>query len=241
MIYGYCRISRKTQNIERQERNILAVYPTAYIVKETYTGTKLNGRKDLDRLLRIVKAGDKIVFDSGSRMSRNSEEGCQLYENLFNQNIELEFLKEPQINTAVYKQALENQIQVAVSTGNDATDAFISSVIDALNKYSIELAKQQIRIIFEQAEKEVTDLHQRTAEGILTAKLNGKRIGTPKGAKLITQKSIKAKEVILRHSRDFNGTLKDSEVMILTGLARNTYYKYKRELLTEKAKEKIGG
>lgn len=240
MTYGYCRISRKTQNIERQERNILAVYPSAYIIKETYTGTKLDGRKDLDRLLKIIKPNDKVVFDSASRMSRNSEEGCQLYENLFNQNIELEFLKEPQINTAVYKQALENQIQIAVSTGNDATDAFIASIINALNKYSIELAKQQIRIIFDQAEKEVTDLHQRTAEGILTAKLNGKRIGTPKGAKLTTQKSIKAKEVILRHSKDFNGTLKDSEVMILTGLARNTYYKYKKELLADLDKKSRG-
>lgn len=45
-VYGYCRISRKTMNIERQERNILAVYPAAHIVKEAYTGTKLKGRKE---------------------------------------------------------------------------------------------------------------------------------------------------------------------------------------------------
>ena len=44
--YGYCRISRKTQNIERQVRNIIESYPAAHIVKEAYTGTKIEGRKE---------------------------------------------------------------------------------------------------------------------------------------------------------------------------------------------------
>ena len=81
-----------------------------------------------------------------------------------------------------------------------------------------------------QAEKEVEDLHQRTREGIQTARLNGKQIGQRTGAKLTTKKSIATKEVILKHSKDFGGTLADIDVMKLTGLARNTYYKYKREL-----------
>jgi ACT domain-containing protein len=37
----------------------------------------------------------------------------------------------------------------------------------------------------------------------------------------------------LKHSKDFNGTLADADVMKLTGLARNTYYKYKKELKEE--------
>ena len=63
-----------------------------------------------------------------------------------------------------------------------------------------------------------------------TARLNGKQIGLPKGRKLTTQKSLVAKAVIRKHSKDFSGTLTDSEVICLTGIARNTYYKYKREL-----------
>ena len=82
-IYGYCRISRKTQNIERQVRNISAAYPTAKIIKETYTGTKLLGRKELDKLLKVLKENDTLIFDSASRMSRSEEEGCELYETLF--------------------------------------------------------------------------------------------------------------------------------------------------------------
>ena len=36
---GYARISTPKQNIERQERNILAAYPLAIVVKVTFTGT----------------------------------------------------------------------------------------------------------------------------------------------------------------------------------------------------------
>ena len=63
-LYGYCRISRKTMNIERQVRNILAAYPTAHIVKEAFTGTKIQGRKELDKLLKVLKPGDTVVFDT---------------------------------------------------------------------------------------------------------------------------------------------------------------------------------
>lgn len=229
-IYGYCRISRKTQNIERQVRNILEVYPTAKIIKETFTGTKLQGRKELDKTLKIIKTGDLLVFDSASRMSRNEEEGCELYETLFKQGIKLEFLKEPHINSEVYKSALDNQIKITVGTGNEATDNFINAIIEALNNYTMDLAKEQIKIVFKQAQKEVDDLHQRVAEGLLTAKLNGKQVGLEAGTKLTTKKSVKAKEIILKHSKDFNGSLDDEEVAKLAEVSRKTYYKYKKEL-----------
>ena len=224
-VYGYCRISRKTMNIERQVRNILEDYPAAHIVKEAYTGTKLEGRKELDKLLKVLKAGDTIIFDSASRMSRNEEEAIELYEKLFNDDIKLVFLKEPHINTATYKKALQNNVSM---TGTN-----VDYILDGVNKYLMALAKEQIRLAFEQSEKEVQDLHQRTKEGIETARLNGKQIGQKQGAKLTTKKSIEAKKDILKYCKDFNGTLTDVECMKLIGLARNTYYKYKRELKGE--------
>lgn len=230
MIYGYCRISRKTQNIERQVRNITKEYPDAFIIKEVFTGTKICGRKELDKLLRIVKSGDTIIFDSASRMSRDATEAMELYEDLFSKNVSLIFLKEPHINTDTYKRALSHQLQVNLNTGNQATDSFINDIIDALNRYTIDLAKEQIQLVFQQAQKEVEDLHIRTSEGVLTAKLNGKRVGTPKGSKMSTKKSNEAKKIIQKHSKDFGGTLKDIDVIKLAGISRNSYYKYKKEL-----------
>ena len=226
-IYGYCRISTHKQSIERQIRNIRSKHLKAIIFQEVYTGTKTDGRKKWEQLLRIVKPGDTIVFDSVSRMSRNAAEGFATYQELFDNGIELEFLKEPHINTAVYKKALNNHIAM---TGTK-TDI----ILKAVNEYLMELAKEQIIIAFEQAEKEVTDLHQRTREGIETARLEGKQIGQRPGAKLTTKKSIAAKADIEKYSKDFNGTLTDAECMRMIGIARNTYYKYKKELLEAKA------
>lgn len=232
VIYGYCRISTSKQNIERQVRNILSVYPDAIIVKEVFTGTKFQGRKELDKILKKIKPTDKIVFDSVSRMSRNADEGCEEYERLYNDDITLEFLKERHINTEVYKQALQRQIDLTFNTGNHATDKFFNTMIDAMNDLMMDLAKQQVRLAFEQAEKEVTDLRQRTTEGIVTARLNGKQIGQKKGAVLTTKKSTAAKEVIKKHNKDFGGSLSNEDTWKLAGISKMTFYKYKKELLS---------
>ena len=163
-IYGVARISTGRQNIERQIRNILEQYPTAKIISETYTGTKLEGRKDFENLLKRLKAGDTLVFDSVSRMSRNADEGCKLYEDLYNKNINLIFLKEPLINTDIFKQELQKQMQFDVELEDKEMEELMNTVINALNKYAIAVAKKQIRKAFEQAEKEVQDLKQRTKE-----------------------------------------------------------------------------
>ena len=229
-IYGYARISRKTQNIERQIRNISEAFPEAKISQEAYTGTKMQGRKKLDEILKQVQEGDTIVFDSVSRMARNAAEGMALYEELYNKGVDIVFLKEPHCNTVKYREALQKQIDITVNTGDKATDNFMNTIISALNKLQMDLAKKDIELAFAQAQKEVDDLHERTAEGIETARREGKQIGQPKGAKLTTKKSIEKKAEILKHSKDFEGTLNDIDCMKLTGLSRNTFYKYKREL-----------
>ena len=225
-VYGYARISTRKQSIERQIRNIKAAYPKAIIVKEIFTGTKTEGRIEWGKLYKTVKAGDTIVFDSVSRMSRNAAEGVELYMELFNKNIVLVFLKESYINTAVYRSTIEQTIG---ATGNDIADIYI----EATNKVIKLLAEKQIRKAFEQSAKEVEDLHQRTREGIETARLEGKQIGRITGKKYTSAKEKKYKPEILRLSKDFNGTNTDAEVMAFTGLSRGSYYKYKRELKAE--------
>lgn len=233
-MYGYCRISTKTQSIERQERNILAAYPAVKrIYKEAATGTKLQGRKELDKLLAAVHPGDTIVFDSVSRMSRNADEGSELYEQLFQKGINLVFLKEPHINTDVYKQAIQRRLALDNSTGSIATDRLLQSIMDALNRYSIDLAKEQIRLAFGQAQKEVDDLHQRTKEGIETARRHNKQIGQRHGAKLIVKKKSPAKDCIRKNCKTFGGSLNDKDCIKLAVISRNTYYKYKAELKAE--------
>lgn len=225
-VYGYARISTKQQSIERQIRNIKAYNDNAIILQEAYTGTKVEGRKEFNKLLNTVKKGDTIIFDSVSRMSRNALEGFKLYEELYNKGINLVFLKEQHINTDTYKKALSNNIEL---TGTN-----VDFILEGVNKYLMALAKEQIIIAFNQSEKEVKDLQQRTKEGIETARLNGKQIGQVQGRKLTTKKSVEKKELIIKYSKDFKGTLSDVDTMKLIGIAKNTYYKYKRELMEDK-------
>ena len=80
------------------------------------------------------------------------------------------------------------------------------------------LAKEQIRLAFEQSEKEVQDLRQRTKEGMQTAKLSGKQIGQASGTRLVTKKSIAAKEIILKHNKTFGRLLNNLENITQVGI-----------------------
>lgn len=226
-VYGYCRISTAKQSIDRQVRNILASFPNADIRKEVYTGTKYQGREELKKILDKVNAGDTIVFDSVSRMSRNADEGIKLYFELYNKGVNLVFLKENYINTETYKSTLTNQIGL---TGDD-----VDLILEGVNRYLVKLAEKQIRIAFEQSEKEVTDLHERTKEGIETARLSGKDVcGTVnKGKTYNVKKSDQAKEIIRKHSKSFGGTLGNAELMKLAGITEPTLLKYKKEIRQE--------
>jgi DNA invertase Pin-like site-specific DNA recombinase len=226
-VYGYCRISTTKQSIERQIRNIQAENSKTVIVQEVFTGTKITGRKEWEKLLKKVKAGDTIIFDSVSRMSRNADEGIEVYFKLMDQGVNLIFLKERYIDTDTYKNEIKDRIEL---TGADEDEIF-----KGINNYFRKLAKRQIKIAFDQAEKEVADLHQRTREGIETARLNGKQIGRAKGRVITTKKSVEMKEKIQKMAKDFGGNMTDKEVIETLKIARNTYFKYKRELREEAA------
>ena len=228
MIYAYCRVSTQHQKLARQITNITALYPTATIIKEFYTGTKQD-RPNWERLMGQIKKEDTIVFDSVSRMSRNADEGFKDYKMLYESGVNLIFLNEPLINTSVFDSTKNNLLNINIETGNTAVDDFFKGNIELINNFMMALAEEQIKAAFDQAEKEVTDLHSRISQGIREAKKNGVKIGLPQGTTLTTQKSIDCKAIIQKHSKDFGGSLEDPDVIKLCGCSRNSYYKYKKE------------
>lgn len=226
VIYGYCRVSTAKQKIQRQIDNIKAAYPGAVILTESYTGTKLD-RPVFSKMLQKLRPGDTVVFDEVSRMSRNAAEGFELYKKLYDEGVELVFLKEPHINTDVYRSTAQ-----APLTGSEDLD---ETVIWGINEYLMRLAKKQIAIAFDQAQAEVDLLHMRTSEGVRKAQIAGKQIGRTAGTTAGAgfreyKKAAAARELIAKHNRDFGGTLTDSETIKLIGCARNSFYKYKKQL-----------
>lgn len=219
-IFGYARISTMKQSLARQIENIKSKYPDAVILTETYSGTTLD-RPTWNKLYKQLHEGDTVVFDEVSRMSRNAEEGYTLYRELYDKGVNLVFLKESTLNTENFRQTA----QVAL-TGNDIADIYI----EATNKALMLLAEKQIQAAFQTAQHEVDFLHKRTSEGVRRAQASGKQVGRAEGSKVETKKAKAAKAEIMKHSKDFNGTLTDPDVIKLTGISRNSYYKYKKEL-----------
>lgn len=229
MVYGYCRISTKKQSIDRQIRNIRSSFPEALIIQEAYTGTSVN-RPEWNKLHKKIREHDVIVFDSVSRMSRNASEGFTLYKELYDRNIRLVFLKERHIDTDSYKEAMNGIVSQQFESGDNATDELVNTIMNAVNKFMMNKVEQDIFKAFEQSEKEVADLRQRTREGIETARLNGKQIGAAKGSSYETKKSTEMKAYILKCSKTFDGKLTDKEFLDQFNISNNTFYKYKREL-----------
>ena len=232
-LYAYTRVSTQRQSTRRQIDNISSAdngaYAGAMFFNDKFTGSTLD-RPEWNRLYKRLEPGDTVVFDSVSRLSRDAESGAALYEELYQKGINLIFLNEPHCNTGCYKQAAAASIP---ATGNEIADVYI----EATNRVLMLLARRQIAIAFEQAEKERLDLCSRVRDGMKAAKEEAARHGIEKtyglaaGTKLATRKSISAKAIIRKHSKDFGGTLKDTEVIKLCGISRNTYYNYKRQLL----------
>lgn len=235
-VYGYCRTSTPKQSLTRQVEKVLRAYPDAYIFEEAFTGTKIK-RPEFSRLLRAVSPGDTIIFDEVSRMSRNAEEGFNLYRELYEKGVNLVFLSNPLVNTELYRKAAQ-----VPETGNKDFDETLRV---GINQFLIRLSENQFRLAFEKSQEEVEHLHRRTSEGMKAAGATNKydqdgnllehgTIAASKlGRKITTKKSISTKEIIRKHNRDFGGSLSDAETIKLAGCARNSYFKYKRELKAE--------
>lgn len=235
-LYGYCRISTSKQSIERQERNILRVYPDAIIIKEIYTGTSFD-RPKWNWLMKVIQEDDAIVFDEVSRMGRNAAEGYEIYKELFEKGINLIYLKESHINTESYRESLKNVIDMEIRSGDPDADELVNAIVKAVKRFALSKVEKDIYKAFDQAEKEVDYLHRRTQEGIEMARLNGKKIGLKKGTKLVTKKSVEAKRAIRKYNKAFGGPLNNIETIRQVGISEMSFYKYRKEIIEEIAME----
>ena len=95
MIYGYTRVSTKKQleghGLEAQKKDILNKYPTAIILEEQYTGTKLD-RPVFNAILFKLKSNDILAVSKLDRFARNTVEGIKVVEQLFEKKVAIHIL-----------------------------------------------------------------------------------------------------------------------------------------------------
>ncbi len=94
-IYGYCRVSTRGQldnnSLEQQQQEILNRYDNAIILQEQYTGAKMD-RPIFNDLLNKLQNGDMLIVTKLDRLARNTIEGIQIVESLFDKGVSVHVL-----------------------------------------------------------------------------------------------------------------------------------------------------
>lgn len=95
MIYGYARVSSKGQldnnSLEQQEKEILGKYDNAKIYREQYTGTTTH-RPIFDEIINQLKENDTLVVCKLDRLARNTVEGIEIVQKLFDRGVSVHVL-----------------------------------------------------------------------------------------------------------------------------------------------------
>jgi len=95
MIYGYCRVSTKSQkndgnSLEVQEKT-LREHGASKIYKEAYTGAVI-ARPELDILLNEITEGDTLIVTKIDRIARSLSQGSELITELIDRGIKVNIL-----------------------------------------------------------------------------------------------------------------------------------------------------
>lgn len=95
MVYGYCRVSTQTQakdgNSLEAQKNLLKENGAEEIYSDAFTGTKAH-RPELDKLLAVLQAGDKLVVTKLDRIARSASQGIELVQTLLDKGITVHVL-----------------------------------------------------------------------------------------------------------------------------------------------------
>ena len=90
MIFGYARVSTNFQardgNSLEAQINFLKEAGAEKIFSDVFSGTK-NNRPELDKLLKIIQSGDKLIITKLDRIARSVIHGIQLIENLSDKGV----------------------------------------------------------------------------------------------------------------------------------------------------------
>lgn len=204
----FCIVNMKKD--ASREETIKLTYPRIQFV---------NGLEELEK---VVQPYDSVVFDSILELDPLSRGNLDMigknYKELIGKEIDVLFDRSPNCDSPFVMNYLEE------------LKAYYTSKLD--DDYLLQMIiRMQVEayINIRDAAANMKKFAQLSA-----TRTNGKAYGRPKGSKRDSETAIKAKEIILKNSKDFAGSLSDDECIPLTGVSRNTFYRYKKQLKSEK-------
>lgn len=123
-IYGYARVSTKSQELNRQLDLIQEKYKCNKIFTEKMSGKK-SSRPELDKLKELVRENDTIVVESWSRLGRSTKDLFEL----------MDFFKEKQVRIVSLKENFDS----STPQGRLAIGLF-----QLVNEFEVELTRQRV-------------------------------------------------------------------------------------------------
>lgn len=210
--FGYMRISTKE---ERQKQSYIRQEVALYnysqeknieyieIFREDVSGKSFENRKEWNKLERLIKEGDTIVFKDVSRFTRETENGYKKYMELMNKGITLIFIDNLTISTPYIKRMLD-----------------IAEEQNLIAKITLEnTVKLLLMVELDRVEQERLITVKRIRDGIKASK---KKSGRKKGQ--VDKLTDELQKDIVNYLQD--RTIKQTDLMDKHNISRNTLRKY---------------
>ncbi len=152
--YGYCRVSTKSQEVEKQKHFLLNYAHDNNFVFEKIIEVVLSSRKttkerEVDKLIELASEGDKIYITKLDRLGRNTIEVLEVIDIIKNNKITLHIIKD--------------NIIIDPNINNPIGDMYLT-------------------LLSGFAQLERSFISERTKAGLEKAKADGKMLGKPKGS-----------------------------------------------------------
>ena len=207
---GYIRGSSNIKNRDRQRETLKRNYPYIEIFRER------KGKVVLEEIISDSKPWDVVVFDEITRISDDPDEAFDIYEDMFQRGLKIEFIKDSHINSEIFHTVIDENIK---REGEEYRSVIEHSIL--------VLAEKQIKESHKQITKERGVRSKRIREGMLESdKIPGRKAGEKQHQK----KEKIAKEIIKTNSTRFYGRRCDKVVIKMAGISRPTFYKYVRSI-----------
>ena len=184
MIYGYARVSSKSQqdnnSFEQQEMEIRTRYNDVEVLKEQFTGTTTH-RPILDELIGKLKPNDTLVVTKLDRLARTTVEGIELVQSLFDKGVSVHVMNVGLLeNTTMGKffittllavaELERNQIVERTQSGKAIAKQNPNFVEGRPKKYGKEQIKHALELLDEHSYKEVEQLTGISKSTLIRAK-----------------------------------------------------------------------
>lgn len=196
MVYHYCRVSTKDQNLERQLIALNAYKPADEVFCDKQSGKNFD-RSEYKRLCEVVAEGDEVIIEELDRLGRNKEAVKEALKFFKDRGVKVRMLDVP-------------------TTLNDYPGQ--EWVQDMINNVLVE-------VLGAIAEQERNKILKRQSEGIAAMPtVNGKRVSAKTGRGFGRERmEIPGFEKILEKQKE--GIMSITECCKALGISRSTWYK----------------